>query len=401
MKKRKLIKKLNRSIRNALKTPVYKNRYRKKSHKIKTLSDFEKFPITTSEHIKEKYPFGTLAIDLCSVVEMHTSSGTTGNPKASFLTKRDIKMSNKHLAKAWKSFGVDKNSRVQFCMSYGLFSGAYVNTYALQHIGAFVLPAGIQPINKQIKLIKDFNIDTLVATPSYYFHLADKLVEAGINPRDLPLVRGIAAGETYSEQIRKKIEDIFDIKIYDHYGLSEVHTGIAYECDCCSGLHILDDYIYAEILDENKKPVKEGQDGILVLTTLDKIASPIIRYWTNDIVTNIENSCDCGRKTFKISRIKGRADDTIFIKGVKVNTHEFRDLIIQITDNEVSPHQFKIQIKSNNTLPVIFISDNVTKDEREIIKKIREETGIRFEIKKKNKEYWNNEKLKYNIVEYE
>jgi len=323
---RENLRNLNRTIKNAKKSPLYSKKLKNFSQ-LKSIKEISKLPFTTKQELRDYYPFGGLAVPFNKVIEVHTSSGTTGKTTLSFFTKKDLEIGSKTISTAWKNFGINNESRVQFIMSYGLFSGAALNTYAIQELGGFVLPSGIQPAFKQVELMMDFQIDTIVTTPSYFLYLYDYLENNNIPLNKFKLKRGIAAGEIYSEKTRGIIESKFNIKIYDHYGLCEVNTGIAYECNHRTGLHLLDDYVIAEVINPDTGDILPSEQfGELVLTSLKKEASPVIRYRTGDITRIRSGDCPCANKSIRIERIKRRIDDLIFIKGIKIDPYELKEL---------------------------------------------------------------------------
>lgn len=267
-------------------------------------------------------------------------------------------------------------------MSYGLFSGAAINTYAIQYLGAFVLPSGIQPITTQLRLIIDFEIDTIVATPGFFLYLSDYIRENNIPKNKLKLKRVIAAGEVYSENIREQIQKGLDVEVFDHYGLCEVNTGLAYECEYHCGLHILDDYVLAEIIDtETGNSLPNGELGELVLTSLRKEASPIIRYRTGDKTRIIPGKCKCGRENIRIDRIQGRVSDTMFIKGLKIDPYELKDFLIQKLANNLNTSDIVFEIKKNNIkfTPKIYLSINNVNILKQLEKDIKIKTKVGFE----------------------
>lgn len=372
------------------------------------LSDVENIPFTTKQDLRDWYPYGNLATDFTNIIEMHTTSGTTGKPTLSFYTKRDLEEGSKEIAKAWKNFGIDKNCRVQFMMGYGLFSGATLNTYAIQSLGAFVLPAGVQSTVKQVQMLQDFDIDTMVATPSYYLHLYDYLVQNNIPIKSLKLKRGIAAGEAYSDDLKKKIADLFSMKIYDHYGLCEVNTGIIYECKSCSGMVVLDEYVYSEVIDpETGKILPDGQLGELVLTSLRKEASPVIRYRTGDMTsirTRFSECKECSGSTV-VERIRLRYDSTIFYKGIKIEPFELRDMIICFLGDSMY-NRVRIQVRENTfqEQPKIFIALKPDIN-RSILNKLKEHlkerTSVTFIVEEVPYSYFGEfTSTKDKIVEY-
>ncbi len=392
---------LNKTIKAASQTNLYKDKNLKI---LSRLEDLSTLPFTTKQDLRENYPFGGLATDMQNVIEVHTSSGTTGKAVVSYLTKKDILEGNKAISKAWKTFGINKDSRLMFIMSYGLFSGAAINTYAIQHLGAFVLPAGIQPIMKQINLMIDYQIDTIVATPGFLLYLSDSLEKNNIPREKLNLKRAIAAGEIYSNQTRAKIEELLDIEVFDHYGLCEVNTGIAYECEYHNGLHILDDYVIAEIINpKTGGTLKLGELGELVLTSLKKEASPIIRYRTGDITKIIPGKCKCGRQSYRIDRIHGRINDTMFIRGIKVNPYELRDFILNIVGNNLKSSDIIFKIKKNDIkyTPQVYISVKDDKILPKLQKDIKDTTKVPFNINSVEPNFFGREdNNKVKLVQY-
>lgn len=401
-----LLNLLNKTIRVARNSDFYKSKLLKFPKKLNNINDLKYFPFTTKKELRDCYPFGALAVPISDIVELHTSSGTTGKATLSYFTKKDLKNSSVAISKAWKCFGIDKNSRVQFMMSYGLFSGAALNTYAIQELGGLVIPAGIQSAEKQIQMMIDFKVDTIVGTVGYYFYLFDYITEKQISLDKFSLKRGIMAGEIYSDKIRTEVENNFNIKIFDHYGLCEVNTGIAYECNFRNGLHFLDDYVFPEIINpETGDVLPPDTEGELVLTTLKKQASPLIRYRTGDITSIKSGVCPCGRTSIRIDRIKRRVDDLIFIKGIKIDPYELKEYILEISCNHIFS-DIKIKVKSSfeNYRPEILVSlkDPSNTNLLNYIKKLlKEKTLLTFNIKHVDNSYFqrgDNNKVK--LVEY-
>lgn len=373
---------------------------------IENISELKNLPFTTKKELRDCYPFGGLAVPIKEVVEMHTSSGTTGKATLSYFTQEDLEASSNAIAEAWQCFGINNESRVQFMMSYGLFSGAALNTYAIQKLGGFVLPAGIQSAEKQVQMMMDFKVDTIVGTPGYYYYLFDYITEKQIPLERLFLKRGIAAGEIYSSRVRSEIEQKFKIKIFDHYGLCEVNTGIAYECEFRTGLHILDDYVFPEIINpENGHVLPSETEGELVLTTLKKKASPVIRYRTGDITTMKSEQCPCGRSSVRIDRIKRRTDDLIFIKGIKIDPYELREYILEIAGSDIYS-DIKIRIGSDfrkyRLEILISLKDPSDSNHLAFIQKsLKDKTLLTFDVKHISRDYFQRgENNKVKFVEY-
>lgn len=406
-KNKRTIKAINLALKTAFLSKLYKLKF-KTLPSISNLSDVQYLPFTTKQDLRDHYPYGNLATDFSNVIEMHMTSGTTGKPTLSFYTKGDLEKGSKAIAKAWASFGINKNSRVQFIMSYGLFSGAPLNTYAIQSLGAFVLPAGIQSTVRQVQLLQDFDIDTIVATPSYYLHLYDYLVQNNIPIKNLKLKRGIVAGEPCSNQMRDEISNSFSIKVYNHYGLCEVNTGIIYECKSCGGMVVLDEYVYAEVIDpKSGKVLQEGQMGELVLTSLHKEASPIIRYRTGDmtsIKTFFSKCRDCYGSTL-LEKIMSRCDFTIFHKGIKLDPFELRDMIICFVGDKMY-NRVRIQINKDSFQEqpkiIIALKPNVDRSILNALQNhLKEKTIVDFTIEEVPYSYFEDfTSTKDKIVEY-
>jgi len=406
-KNKRTVKAINATLKIAFLSELYKSKFKTLPF-ISDLSEIQHLSFTTKQNLRDYYPYGNLATNFSNVIEMHMTSGTTGKPVLSFYTKKDLEEGSKAIAHAWVSFGINKKSRVQFMMSYGLFSGAPLNTYAIQSLGAFVLPAGIQSTSKQVQLLQDFNIDTIVATPSYYLHLYDYISQNNISIKDLKLKIGIVAGEPCSNEMRDKISDLFSIKVYNHYGLCEVNTGIIYECKSCGSMVVLDKYIYAEVIDPvSEEVLSEGQMGELVLTSLCKEASPIIRYRTGDmtsIKTFFSKCTECYGSTL-LEKIMSRYDSTIFYKGIKLDPFELRDIIICFMGNKIY-NRIRIQIHDNSfqEKPKIIIALKKNTD-KSILSKLKiylqEKTMVDFTIKKVPYSYFEDfTSTKDKIVEY-
>ncbi len=399
---------LNAALEKAKRTPMYREKLQKS--RLTKIEEFEGLPFTTKQDLRQSYPYGNLGVAKEEVIEVHTSSGTSGTPTVSFFTHQDLEVSAKYIAKAWKNFGIKRGSTVQFMMSYGLFSGAALNSYAIQSLGALVVPAGIQPIEKQIAMIREFGVDTIAATPSYYLCIYNYLIENNIDPKSLGLKVGIAAGEAYGDDLKQKISELFGIRIFDHYGLCEVNTGIVYECAKCGGMAVLKDYVYAEVVDpDTGAPLPNGEYGELVLSSTMKDASPILRYRTGDCAALIERSsgCDTCKGSTILSRIRHRIDDTFFYKGLLINPYELRDFIIlqsgdgRIDNIKIEVHEdvdgivHKIQVKLALVVPV-------SNEEFLAImeRKLYDQTRVHISVEQVPDSYFEKKSLKIKLVEH-
>jgi phenylacetate-CoA ligase len=228
--------------------------------------------------------------------------------------------------------GVKKDDVLQNMMTYGLFTGALVMHYGAEKVGVLVIPAGPGNTKRQIALMQDFKTTTLHLTPSYALYLAGVMNNEGLDPKDFSLRRAYMGSEPYSEETRKKIEKFFKIDVYNSYGLSEMNgPGVAFECTEKNGMHLWEDKFIIEIIDpDTGERMPEGEEGELVLTTLYREAMPILRYRTRDIAMIIPGKCKCGRTHRRISRIIGRTDDMIIVRGVNIFPQQIERVLMGI-----------------------------------------------------------------------
>jgi len=301
--------------------------------KITGLEDLRKLPFTTSNDLRQNYPYGLLAIPKEDVIRVHTSSGTTGTPKAIFFSKPDIERAADLIARCLVMTGTGAGDVLQNMMTYGLFTGALMMHYGAEKVNTLVVPAGPGNTERQISLMRDFGTTVLHITPSYALYLASALQERGINPgRDLKLRRAYLGAEPYSEETRKKVESIYGIDIYNCYGLTEMNgPGVAFECRFKNGMHLWEDHFLMEIINpETGEVLPEGQEGELVITSLTREAMPLIRYRTRDITRIIPGACPCGRTHRRISRILGRSDDMFVVRGVNIFPQQIERVLMGI-----------------------------------------------------------------------
>jgi len=319
-------------------SPFYKNLFKKEGltpSKIKSLKDLPLIPFTTRKDLRENFPYGLLSIPLNDVVRLHTSTGTTGKPKAVFFSRNDINSSAELIARSMKMTGAEKGDVFQNMMGYGLFTGGLISHYGAERLGLLVIPAGAGNTERQIELMFDFKTTVVHITPSYALYLADVMEEKGFNPKkDFNLRILYLGAEPYSEKTREKIERIFTVDAYNSYGLSEMNgPGVAFECKYKEGMHLWEDNFIMEIVDPSTgEPLKEGEEGELVLTSINKEAMPIIRYRTGDLTYIYPEKCKCGRVHRRISRIKGRADDMLIIRGVNVFPSEVERILMNLPE---------------------------------------------------------------------
>jgi phenylacetate-CoA ligase len=326
---------------------------------IKNLSDIRRIPFTFSDDIQANYPYGLLAVPRDELVRLHTSSGTTGKPKPVFFSKRDIDQGAELIARCLVMTGMQKGDVLQNMMTYGLFTGALVMHYGAEKIGVLVIPSGPGNIGRQILLMRDFRTTAIHITPSYILYLADALEKKGIDPRsDLSLKRAFIGAEPYSEETRKKIEDVFGIDVYNSYGLTEMNgPGVAFECAVKQGMHIWEDNFLVEIVDPGTgDALPEGRFGELVLTTLSREAMPILRYRTRDITSVIPGRCACGRTHRRISRVVGRSDDMFIMRGVNIFPQQIERVLMGV-DGVARNYQIILESLDEMTVQVEIVRE--------------------------------------------
>lgn len=336
------LKRLQDVVKTAFnEVPYYHKRYTEEGifpEDIETLSDIEKLPFTTKTDLRASYPFGLFAVPQKDIIEIHTSSGTTGKPTVSGYTKEDLDIWGDLIARGFTMMGVDENDIIQNTHGYGLFTGGFGVHYGGQKIGATVVPISTGQTLRQIELLKDFKTTMLIFTPSYGLHIAEELKSMGIDPKDLNLKVIGFGSESWTDEMRKQIEEKFQTPAYNIYGLTEVMgPGVAMECKEQNGLHLNEDHFYPEIIDpKTMKQLPENTPGELVLTSLTRVGMPLIRFRTRDITTIHHEKCGCGRTLVKMDKINGRTDDMLKIKGVSVFPSQIEKALLSIEG--VEPH---------------------------------------------------------------
>lgn len=312
------------------------------SDKIKQLSDIQYIPYTTKADLRDNYPFGLFAVDKKELVRIHASSGTTGNPTVVGYTREDLDEWSEQVARLVVAAGATDESVVQICFGYGMFTGALGLHYGLERIGATVVPTSSGNTEKQLKFMRDFATDTIVATPSYCMYLAEAAKEhSGEFPlSDYHLKLGLLGSEGCTPELRAQIEKTWGNGFFatDNYGLSELNgPGMSGECRERAGLHINEDHFLCEIIDSATGEVlPRGSTGELVVTNLTKRGIPMIRYRTKDITNINYDACACGRTTARMAKIIGRSDDMLKIRGVNVFPTQIESALLGIT--EISPN---------------------------------------------------------------
>jgi phenylacetate-CoA ligase len=333
-----------------------------KPQDIQGIGDIGKLPFTTKDEMREVYPYGLLAVDLKEIVEIHTSSGTTGTPVVDAYTAGDIDVWAEVMARTLAAGGTDRHDIVQNAYGYGLFTGGLGVHYGARRIGATVIPISGGNTKRQLAMLRDFKSTVLACTPSYSLYLAEAAREEGVDPGSIGLKAGFFGAEPWSESMRTEIEAKLHLLSIDIYGLTEIiGPGVAMECEHQKGLHINEDHFYPEIIDPaTGRVLPDGQKGELVITTFTKEGTPVLRYRTRDITYLDRSPCACGRTTARMHRVFGRTDDMLIIRGVNVFPSQIEEIILK--GEGVEPHyqliverrdqldELEVQVEMNEAL---------------------------------------------------
>lgn len=334
------------------KIPFYKESFDKAGinpEDIKSLADLTKLPFTVKQDMRDAYPFGLFAVPRKDVVRVHCSSGTTGTATVVGYTQKDLENWGDCFARALYGAGCGPDSTLQIAYGYGLFTGGLGAHNGGERAGCTVLPMSTGNTKRQVRLMKDFDVDCLCCTPSYALNIAEVAQEEGYDFHEFPIHAGILGAEPCSEATRAEIEQKMGIQVYDIYGLSEVMgPGVACECEKQHGLHVCEDQFIIEILDpKTLQPVPDGEWGEVVFTTLCKECSPLVRYRTRDISRILVGECECGRTFRRMDRIAGRTDDMMILRGVNVFPSQIEEEIVSFP--EIAP-QYQLILTTKGTL---------------------------------------------------
>ena len=315
---------LQQTVERAQQAPFYADVFSKNgitAAGIKSLDDLRRIPFITKDDLREHYPYGFLAVSRDKIVRMHSSSGTSGSPTVIFHTMQDIRQWSELIARCMYMTGVRESDVFQNMTGYGLFTGGLGFHYGAEQLGVMVIPVGAGNTKRQIMLMREFETSVIHIIPSYALHFIKSLQEAGIDPkREFKLRIAYLGAEPHSDETRLRVEAALGVQAFNSYGLSEMNgPGVAFECMEKKGMHVWEDSFLTEIIDPvTLEPVKEGAAGEIVFTTLRREGMPLLRYRTKDIAAVIAEPCACGRTHRRITRIKGRTDDMLIVKGVNM-----------------------------------------------------------------------------------
>jgi phenylacetate-CoA ligase len=372
--------------------PYYKNKMVKTGvtpEDIKSVNDLYKLPFVTKDDLREAYPYGMLAVPIESAVRIQSTSGTTGTRVVAFYTQHDIDLWEDCCARAIVAVGGTKQDVVQVAYGYGLFTGGPGLNGGSHKLGSLTLPMSSGFTERQLQFMCDLEATILCCTPSYAEYLAETIEESGLQDK-IKLKAGIFGAEAWSNEMRLRIEEKLGIKAYDIYGLTEITgPGVSFECTEQTGMHINEDHFLTEVIDpETGEVLPDGSKGEIVFTCITKQAFPLLRYRTRDICVLSKSDCSCGRTLKKMSRLMGRSDDMLIIKGVNVFPSQIETVLIeyglssnyQLVIDRVN-HTDTLEVRVELT-PEMF-SDTVRaieRRERELHEKIKNILGIAAKV---------------------
>lgn len=354
-----LLKRLEANI------PFYKKRFAElkvSSEQIRSLDDLQRLPFTSKADLRDNYPDGLFAVPKQELIRYHASSGTRGKPTLVAYTKNDLANWSELGARSLYAAGVRPQDLIHNAYGYGLFTGGLGLHGAIERLGGICVPASGGKTQQQVILLKDLQARVLCCTPSYALRIASTLQEMNISPEELGLHLGIFGAEPWTESMRAHIETELKLKALDIYGLSEIMgPGVSIECSQARcGLHIWEDHFLAEIIDpKTLQPLPDGQEGELLITTLQKEALPLLRYRTGDLSTLTREKCKCGRTMARMTRIRARIDDMLIIRGVNVYPSEIEHLLLQV--DELAPH-YQLVLKRERSLDELCVQIEITED---------------------------------------
>ena len=321
---------INTQIQRLIKTDSYYGKIYKELgiSGIQSQEDFEALPFSSKDDLRNAYPLGIQAVPDEEVVRIHSSSGTTGKPVIIPYTAKDVDDWAVMFARCYETAGITSKDRIQITPGYGLWTAGIGFQTGCEKLGAMAIPMGPGNTDKQLQMMIDLKSPVITATSSYALLLAEEINKRGLK-NQIHLKKGVIGSERWSEKMRSYIRKELGIELYDIYGLTEIYgPGIGINCEKENGIHYWDDYIYIEIIDpKTGKPVPDGEEGEIVITTLVKEGAPLIRFRTHDISRIIPEKCSCGSSYPRIDIIRGRSDDMFKVRGVNMFPSQIEDLL--------------------------------------------------------------------------
>ncbi len=339
---------------------------------INSAEDFEALPFSEKADLREAYPLGLMAVSEEEIVRIHSSSGTTGTPVIIPYTQKDVDDWATMFARCYETAGITNTDRIQVTPGYGLWTAGIGFQAGAEKLGAMVIPMGPGNTEKQLQFMQDMQSTVLCSTSSYALLLAEEIEKRGIEDK-IKLKKGVIGSERWGEKMRRRIQSILGIELYDIYGLTEIYgPGIGINCKHETGMHYWDDFIYIEIIDPiTLKPVPDGEQGEVVITTLVKEGAPLIRYRTHDISRIIPGECPCGRSYPRLDTIVGRTDDMMKIKGVNVFPAQIEEILRAFSELS-SEYQIRISHMDGKDTMRIYVETTGDVDFADIARRIAE-----------------------------
>jgi phenylacetate-CoA ligase len=327
---------LRDTLRRAAQSPFYRERLADAGvspASLRSLEDIQKIPLTTKDDLRGRGQ-DMLTVPRTELVRLHASSGTTGRATVIYYTRADIEAWADLLARSMYMTGVRPGDVFQNMMGYGLFTGGLGFHYGAERLGCLTIPAGAGNSKRQVQLVRDFQTTAVHIIPSFALYLLNTFAAEGLDPRDLPLKIAFIGAEPHTEDMRRRIEAAYGLKAYNSYGLSEMNgPGVAFECPEQNGMHVWEDAYLLEVLDpQTLAPVPPGVTGELVFTNLTRQGMPLIRYRSRDLASYDDRPCPCGRSCRRISRLQGRTDDMIIIKGVNIFPLQIEEVLLAMPE---------------------------------------------------------------------
>jgi phenylacetate-CoA ligase len=388
------VKRLRDTVARCRRSIFYRNRLKEiDESRFSKPEDVTTLPFTTKNDLRMNYNFGLVTVPKDEIIRMHSSSGTTGKATVIFHTRKDIETWSDLVARCIVMTGAGKGDVFQNIISYGMFTGGLGLHYGAEKVGMLTIPSGVGNTKRQIQLMRDFNTTVFHATPSYILYVSEVMVQEGFDPKEFDLRIGFVGAEPHSEKTRQRIEDTYDIDAFNSYGMSELNgPGVAFECEEKNGMHLWEDSYLLEVVDpQTGEELGPGEEGELVVTTLDREAMPLLRYRTGDLAKIIDDGdkCSCGRTHVRISRIKGRCDDMLIVRGVNLYPSQIEDVLMSfpevaatyqiVLERERSLDSLIVKVELN---PKLFDGDlrKLKNLEAALSKSIQDEIAVRPEV---------------------
>lgn len=357
------LNRLRETVKRAATLPFYQKYFAANGivpDDIHSLSDLRRLPFTLKEDFRDQYPLGLCAVPREKIARFQGTSGTTGKPVWSAYTAGDVERWANLCARFLIGGGLQPQHTVQIAFGFGLFTGGFGVHYGVEKVGAAIIPASSGGTARQLLCMQDLQPEVLICTPSYALKLMDDILSHGIDRKSLALQHAHFGGEPWSDAMRDRIESGLGILCWNNYGMAECGgPGLAGECAFRNGMHIQEDEYLVETIDPGTlEPLPDGERGELVVTPLCREAMPVLRYRTRDIATILnDGACPCGRTTKRISRIVGRSDDMLIIRGVNVFPSQIETALMNCEG--VAPH-YQIEISRPGALDEAVVKVEMT-----------------------------------------